>query len=230
MLFAVALFSLCMGIAIPENYALNLAGAIALGVALFPMQWSACDKVQQKFYHRLYRTLDCLTIGFPTLGFVSTFVASIIVAGSAEVTHGETTNSAAVFFERADAVKAGLSFGWGEHAMSRTIETQTMFIRHTATELQRRIATQNAKTYYAHLAPRKKNELKKKNIRYWAVPTVRSEQTSPKAVEILMIWDIPRESLVGQNVYELEKKPQIGTLASYDDLKAEYVGTLSGRL
>ena len=121
MLFAVALFSLCMGIAIPENYALNLAGAIALGVALFPMQWSACHKAKEKFYHRFYRTLDCLTIGFPTLGFVSTFVASIIVAGSAEVTHGETTNSAAVFFERADAVKAGLSFGWGEHAMTRTI-------------------------------------------------------------------------------------------------------------
>ena len=122
MLFAVALFSLCMGITIPENYALNLAGAIALGVALFPMQWSACDKVQQKFHHRLYRTLDCLTIGFPTLAFVSTFVASIIVAGSAEVAHGERTNSGAVFFERARAVKAGLSFGWGEHAMTRVFQ------------------------------------------------------------------------------------------------------------
>jgi hypothetical protein len=128
------------------------------------------------------------------------------------------------------SLQAALIFAWADHTTSRIIETQTTFIRHTATELQRRIATQNAKTYYAHLAPRKKNELKKKNIRYWAVPTVRSEQTSPKAVEILMIWDIPRESLVGQNVYELEKKPQIGTLASYDDLKAEYVGTLSGRL
>jgi hypothetical protein len=53
-------------------------------------------------------------------------------AGSAQVTDGERINSVAVFFERARAVKAGLSFGWGEHAMSRTIETQTMFIRHTA--------------------------------------------------------------------------------------------------
>ncbi len=121
MLFAVALFSLCMDITIPENYAFNLAGAIALGVALFPMQWSACDKAKQKFYHRLCRTLDCLTIGFPTLAFVSTFVASIIVAGSTEVTHGERTNSGAVFFERADAVKAGLSFGFGEHAIQRRV-------------------------------------------------------------------------------------------------------------
>jgi len=211
MLFAVALFSLCTGITIPENYALNLAGAIALGVALFPMQWSACDKVKQKFYHRFYRTLDCLTIGFPTLGFVSTFVASIIVAGSAEVTHGETTNSAAVFFERADAVKAGLSFGWGEHAISRTIETQTMFIRHTATELQRRTAEKNAKIYYAHLEPKKKADLKAKKIRYLLVPTVNSAKTSPKAKEVRMRWDTQSESLADNYVYEFEKPLAVGT-------------------
>jgi hypothetical protein len=81
-----------------------------------------------------------------------------------------------------------------------------------------------------HIPKRQKTFLRSRRLRYLAVPTVRSKQTSPKAVEILMIWDIPRESLAGQNVYELEKKPQIGTLASYDDLKAEYVGTLSGRL
>jgi hypothetical protein len=127
------------------------------------------------------------------------------------------------------SLRAAVMFAWADRTTSRIIQTQTMFIRHTATELQRRVAAQNAKTYYAHLAPRKKEELKRKKIRYLAVPTVSSKQTSPKAVEILMIWDIPRESLVGQNVYELEKKPQIGTLASYGDLKAEYVGTLSGR-
>src|SRR5207245_10030215 len=107
---------LCMDITIPENYALNLAGAIALGVALFRMQWSACDKAKRKFYHRLYRTLDCLTIGFPTLAFVSTFLASLIVVGSAEVTDGERTNSGAVFCERARAVTAGLSCAGGERA------------------------------------------------------------------------------------------------------------------
>src|SRR6266446_1593771 len=74
------------------------------------------------------------------------------------------------------SLHAAIIFAWGDHAISRTIETQTMFIRHTATELQRRIATQNAKTYYARLEPRKKDELKKKNIRYLAVPTVRSKE------------------------------------------------------
>lgn len=99
-----------------------------------------------------------------------------------------------------------------------------MFIRHTATELQRRVAAQNAKTYYAHLGPAKKNELKKKNIHYLAVPTVRSKQTSPKAKEVLMVWDIPRESLVGQNVYELNTAPTVGQVASYDKVRAEYIG------
>lgn len=63
-----------------------------------------------------------------------------------------------------------------------------------------------------------------KNIHYLAVPTVRSKQTSPKAKEVIMIWDIPRESLVGQNVYELDSAPPVGKLATYDNLAAEYVG------
>lgn len=148
----------------------------------------------------------------------------LVVAGSAQVTDGETINSTANFFKRAEAVKAGLSFGWGEHTASRIIETQTMFIRHTATELQRRVATQNAKIYYARLGPKKKSELKKKNIRYLAVPTVRSKQTSPKAKEVLMIWDIPRESLVGEYVYEVDTAPTVGEVASYDKMRAEYIG------
>ncbi len=122
------------------------------------------------------------------------------------------------------SLHAAVIFAWGDHAISRNIETQTMFIRHTATELQRRIATQNAKTYYARLEPRKKDELKKKKIRYLAVPTVRSKETSPKAKEVLMVWDIPRESLAGQNVYEVNTVPTIGEVASYDKMRAEYIG------
>jgi hypothetical protein len=124
------------------------------------------------------------------------------------------------------SLQAALIFAWADHTMFRNIQTQTMFIRHTATELQRRIAAQNAKTYYAHLAPRKKTELKKKKIRYLAVPTVRSKQTSSDAKEVLMIWDIPTESLVGQYVYELSRKPSVGELGSYDKMPAEYIGAM----
>ena len=119
--------------------------------------------------------------------------------------------------------QAAIMFTWGD-AVGRNIDHQTQFIRHTATELQKRIAAQNAKAYYARLGAGKKNELKKKNIRYLAVPTVRSKQTSSKAKEVLMIWDIPRESLVGEYVYELDTVPAVGEVATYDKMQAEYIG------
>src|SRR5262245_39649005 len=125
------------------------------------------------------------------------------------------------FWERSSQDAMILAFT--DHGMSRIIQQQTSFIRHTATELQRRVAEQNAKTYYARLEAAKKNELKKKNIRYLAVPTVRSKQTSPKAKEVLMIWDIPRESLVGEYVYELERVPTVGEVATIDKMQAEYI-------
>jgi deoxyribodipyrimidine photolyase len=122
------------------------------------------------------------------------------------------------------ACSATASFAFGEHTLGRVIDTQAMFIRHTATKLQRQVAEQNAKAYVARLTPEKKLALKKKKVQYLAVPTVRSKETSAEAKEVLMIWDVPRETLVGKNVYELSTTPEIGKLASYDNLVAEYVG------
>jgi hypothetical protein len=161
-------------------------------------------------------------VGLPIRAFVITFAASIVVTGSAEVTGGERTNSAANFFERAGAVKAGVSFALGERALSRTMETQTMFIRHTATELQRRTAEKNAKAYYAHLAPKKKADLKAKKIRYILVPTVKSAETSPQAKEVRMTWDTQSESLADNYVYEFQNPPAAGTVAKVGGYTAEY--------
>src|SRR5437867_4098258 len=88
-----------------------------------------------------------------------------------------------------------------------------MFIRHTATELQRRTAEKNAKIYYAHLPPKKKADLKAKKIRYLLVPTVKSAETSPQAKEVRMTWDTQSESLVDNYVYEFENPPAVGTVA-----------------
>ena len=155
--------------------------------------------------------------------FVAAIVVARLTAGSAEAAHGKRTNSAANLFERAGAVKAGLSFGFGEHAMIRTIDTQTMFIRHTATELQRRTAEKNAKIYYAHLTPKKKADLKAKKIRYLLVPTVKSAETSPQAKEVRMTWDTQSESLVDKYVYEFENPPAVGTVAKVGDHAAESI-------
>ena len=98
-----------------------------------------------------------------------------------------------------------------------------MFIRHTATELQRRTAEKNAKIYYAHLTPKKKADLKAKKIRYLLVPTVKSKETSPKAKEVRMTWDTQSESLVDNYVYEFENPPAVGTVAKVGDHPAESI-------
>lgn len=161
---------------------------------------------------------------FRFVSLVASFILASSTLGFARATDGERTNFAADFFEHLDVVKGRVSLGFGEHAISRSIETQTMLIRHTATKLQRQVAEQNARTYIAKLSPEKKQQLKKKKVRYLAVPTVPSEETSPKAKEILMIWDVPRETLASKNVYELSTTPKPGKLATYDDMVAAYVG------
>jgi hypothetical protein len=77
-----------------------------------------------------------------------------------------------------DVVRGPVTFGFGEHAIIRSIDTQTRLIRYTAAELQQQVAEQNVRTYLAKLSPKKKQQLKKKKIRYLAVPTVRSPETS----------------------------------------------------
>jgi len=99
-----------------------------------------------------------------------------------------------------------------------------MLIRHTATKYQQQIAEQNARKYMAQLSAEKKQQLTKKKVKYLAVPTVRSKETSPEAKEVLMIWDVPRETLVNKTAYELSTTPKTGALATYDNLVAEYTG------
>ncbi len=97
-------------------------------------------------------------------------------------------------------------------------------LRRLATEAQQRVAEQNAKAYYAKLPPEKKAALKKKKIRYLAVPTIRSKDTSPKTKEVVMIWDIPHETLISKTVYEQESVPTANQLASFDNVEAAYIG------
>ena len=109
--------------------------------------------------------------------------------------------------------------------LSRTIQTQTMLIRHKATEEQKRVAQQRAQVYYTRLAPEKKAVLKKKKVRYIAVETVRSKTTSLKAKKTVMIWDTQSGALAGTDVYDLESPPPVGQTAKFDTYSAEYVGS-----
>ena len=115
-------------------------------------------------------------------------------------------------------------FAFGENQTLRIIQTQTMFIRHTATEYQRRVAEQNAKAFFSHLTPEKKAELKKKKIKTVLIPTVRSKETSPAAKEVRMRFSLEGESLIDDYTYELQTPLQAGTIAKLNGLDPEYVG------
>lgn len=115
-------------------------------------------------------------------------------------------------------------FAFGENQTLRIIQAQTMFIRHTATEYQRRVAEQNAKAFFSHLTPEKKAELKKKKIKTVLIPTVRSKETSPAAKEVRMRFSLEGESLIDDYAYEVQTPLQAGTIAKLNGLDPEYVG------
>ena len=116
------------------------------------------------------------------------------------------------------------TFGFGENATLRIIQTQTMFVRHTATEYQRRIAEQNAKAFFKQLTPEKKAELKRKKVKAVLIPTVRSKETSPAAKEVRMRFSLEGESLIDDYAYEFNSPLQTGSVAQIAGLDAEYVG------
>src|SRR5271157_4677791 len=123
------------------------------------------------------------------------------------------------------ALCTSIAFAWGEQTFIRTIQTQTMLIRHEATEEQRREAASNAKAFFSQLTPAKKLELKKKNVHAVLIRTVRSKETSPAAKDVRMRYSLEGESLVDDYTYEFETPLQSGTVAKTNGLPdPEYVG------
>jgi len=119
---------------------------------------------------------------------------------------------------------SSIAFGWGEHTFIRTIQTQTMLIRHKATEEQRRIAERNAKAFFSQLTPAKKSELKKNHVKAVLIRTSRSRETSPAAQDVRMRYNLEGESLVDGYAYEFDAPLQAGTIAQAKGLDPEYVG------
>ena len=117
-----------------------------------------------------------------------------------------------------------IAFGWGEHTFIRTIQTQTILIRHKATEEQRRIAERNAKAFLSQLTPAKKSELKKNHVKAVLIRTSRSRETSPAAQDVRMRYNLEGESLVDGYAYEFDAPLQAGTIAQAKGLDPEYVG------
>jgi hypothetical protein len=118
--------------------------------------------------------------------------------------------------------------GWESLAIGATTAVVTgvgtdIIAQHQANEQQRAIAEARATEYYAQMAEEKKAELKKTKVRYIAVDTDKSKDTSPKAKKSVMIWDTQSEKIVGNNVYDVEKPPQTGQVGKFDTYNATYI-------
>jgi hypothetical protein len=162
---------------------------------------------------------------------LSTSIA-LFTAGCADLTPGQ---NAGVFGGIAAVTGAGIARAAGASprqalaigAAAGAVVALTAYIvaKHQATERQRRLAEERARIYYAHLAQEKRQELKKKRVRYIAVDTEKNEKTSPKAKKAVMIWDTQSESVVGNSVYDVQSPPPVGSTAKFDTYSAEYVGS-----
>jgi hypothetical protein len=111
----------------------------------------------------------------------------------------------------------------GDTAQLHIIQTQTEFVRRTATEYQRRVAEQNAKAFFKQLTPAKRQELKKKHVKTVLVPTVRAPQTAPEAKEVRMRFSFDGESLADDSAYEFKTPLKAGTVAAIVSSEPEYV-------
>lgn len=103
--------------------------------------------------------------------------------------------------------------------------TVYVITKRQATERQRQIAQQRARRAYRAMPPERKTAMKKKKVRYIAVDTPKDERTSPKAETNVMLWDTEAEEIVGNDVYDVQAAPAIGTTARFETYSAEYVGT-----
>jgi hypothetical protein len=116
--------------------------------------------------------------------------------------------------------------------------TAYVIAKHQATERQRRIAEERARVAYRRLVAQRQSEEHRttqtsgghkakparKVPRYIAVDTAKDEHTSPKAAKSVMIWDTQSQEIVGNNVYDIQSAPAVGSTAKFETYSAEYVG------
>ena len=99
--------------------------------------------------------------------------------------------------------------------------TAYVIATHQASERQRKIAEANARVYYGRVAASKKPH----KSRYIAVDTANDSRTSAKAKKSVMIWDTQSQQVVGNNVYDVQSTPRVGSTAKFETYNAEYVGS-----
>jgi len=137
--------------------------------------------------------------------------------------------------------------------MERIITTQTSMIRREASEYQRKVAEAHARAYMAaqlrtyrasqsvtgpvtkgkkhavaeNQTPATKEEkkaLRKKLPRYVAIETPTDKRSAPGTKKDVMIFDTQNESLVSNNVYDMQSSLAMGAMLKVETYSAQYVG------
>jgi hypothetical protein len=94
--------------------------------------------------------------------------------------------------------------------------------KYEATALQRKIADERARKTFHAMPPEKKKALKAKKVRYLAVDTQKDERF--KGHKAVMLWDTQAESIVGNQVYDVQAPPAVSSTAKFETFASEYVG------
>ncbi len=184
---------------------------------------------------------------FGTLRIVAiTTAAALGVSGCEQLSPG---GNAAAFGGGAALLAGGLaraagmsgtqSMLIGAAAGAAVALTAYVIAKHQATERQHQVAQARARIAAAHIAARRhvqhgsvaqsggssRSGSTQRLPRYIAVDTEKDQHTSPKAQKSVMIYDTESQEIVGNNVYDVGKTPQVGSTAKFDTYSAEYVGT-----
>jgi len=96
-----------------------------------------------------------------------------------------------------------------------------------ATQRQRQVAEQRARATYRKMTHLGRST--KSKIRYLAVATEKSTEPRPQKSSrpqsrSVMLWDTYSQEIVGNNVYEVEAAPAIGSVGKFQTYSAAYIG------
>ena len=154
--------------------------------------------------------------------------AAILTTACSELTPGENAalfgsmgGAAAGGIASASGMSTGQAVATGVAAGAVVAAVTYIIAKHEATERQREIAARRAQASYA----KRKAKMKEHKVRYIAVDTEKDSRTAPNAKKSVMIWDTQSQEVVGNNVYDVQSPPAVGTTAKFDTYSAEYVGS-----
>lgn len=140
---------------------------------------------------------------------------------------GTTGGEAAGRISRGSMTSTGEGLATGASSGAMISATVHVIGKYKASERQRAVVVRRATAVVAKkraAAPTTAGHTARHTPRYIAVDTVRDERTSPQAKKAVMIWDTQAQEVVGNDVYDVQTPPPVGSTARFETYSAEYVG------